>query len=467
MRTGTFATIFSVTAAFVLTLAFGVQKTCSAPAGNDAQAPQTFRRTLPGGVTVELVAVSNPLIESNKSARRGDGKQHSYWWQPGGDLIEEPEFRRSLFFAGSQVWEFLVRVEGAPSASVTAALPGHDARPNDVTTTAAKRLSGEIWPDAYVVAVPLNEHVHSASLAVSVATGEWKDAWVRMADWAALDRDTSISGDGPVVFTAPRQAGRDVEVAGTYCCVDSAVRVVAIDKHNGLHVADVRGGGDGNGVARRVFVFSDLRLADMGELKFQTREYNQHVTFDNVIVAPDHALDALNWTKREALFGKPAPELRDIKGWKNGGPITLAELRGKVVLLDFWHYQCGSCIVDMPRLMELHDRYKDKGLVVIGVHAANAESIEMMDRELAAARERNWKGRDLPFLVALDGSGAAAAAGSAAKQWGTTTAAYGVTDTGWPSTFVIGRDGKLIGEFYPAAKDAQQRIERLLAGKGQ
>lgn len=464
MNKQTLGTALAMVAAFVLSLGAAARPCRSAPPDGGARAAQAYRRTLPGGVTVELVAVSNPFIEFNKSARAGDGKRHAYWWQPGGALIEAPDFRRSRTFGDGRIWEFVLRVEGAPAASVTAALPGHETRPNAVTTTPVRRLSGETWPDAYVAAVPLDEHVHNVSLAVRVATGEWKDASVQVADWGTMDRDTSISGDGPVVFTAPRQAGDDVEVAATYSCVDSAVRVVVSDKKNVLHVADVWPGGDGDGLARRVFVFRNMRRADMGTLKFQVREYDRHVTFENVVVAPDHALDALNWTRREALFGKPAPELRDIKGWKNGGPITLSQLRGKVVLLDFWHYQCGSCILDMPKLMELHDRYKDRGLVVIGVHAANVGSIEAMDRELAGDRERIWKGRDLPFLVALDGGGAdAAPAGSAEKQWGATTAAYGVTDTGWPSTFVIGRDGTLLGEFYPAAKDAPQRIEQLLS----
>jgi thiol-disulfide isomerase/thioredoxin len=104
-------------------------------------------------------------------------------------------------------------------------------------------------------------------------------------------------------------------------------------------------------------------------------------------------------------LGRAAPELRDIKGWKNGAPVKLGDLRGKVVLLDFWGHWCGPCITAMPALMKLHDTFKDRGLVVVAVHDDSADSIEDVDRRLERVRTEVWGGRDLPFLVALDGGG--------------------------------------------------------------
>jgi thiol-disulfide isomerase/thioredoxin len=143
-------------------------------------------------------------------------------------------------------------------------------------------------------------------------------------------------------------------------------------------------------------------------------------------------------------MGKPAPELAQIKGWKNGGPVTLAELRGKLVLLDFWGYWCGPCLHAMPDLMALHDAFGDKGLVIIGVHDDSVASIAEMDSRLEQARQGRWNGRDIPFLVALDGGGETLIAGTDATAQGATTAAYGIA--AFPTTLLIGRQGEVIGK---------------------
>ncbi|OBI90525.1 cytochrome c biogenesis protein DipZ [Mycobacterium sp. 1245805.9] len=67
----------------------------------------------------------------------------------------------------------------------------------------------------------------------------------------------------------------------------------------------------------------------------------------------------------------PAPALTGITGWLNtpgGAPIDLAALRGKVVLIDFWAYSCINCQRAIPHAVGWYDRYRDDGLVVIGVH---------------------------------------------------------------------------------------------------
>jgi len=66
--------------------------------------------------------------------------------------------------------------------------------------------------------------------------------------------------------------------------------------------------------------------------------------------------------------GPPAPELH-AKGWLNSPPLTGNELAGKVVLYDFWTYSCVNCVRTLPHLRAWHDRYRDDGLVVIGVHS--------------------------------------------------------------------------------------------------
>ena len=134
-------------------------------------------------------------------------------------------------------------------------------------------------------------------------------------------------------------------------------------------------------------------------------------------------------TKVATLLGRPAPELQRITAWKNGGSVRLADLRGKVVVLDFWGYWCGPCLRAMPALMALHDQFADKGLVVIAVHDRSVKSIAEMDERIASARQTQWFGRDLPFLVALDGEGA-------------TTAAFGITS--FPTTLLIDQKGNVV-----------------------
>ncbi|MGK6315806.1 cytochrome c biogenesis protein DipZ [Neorhizobium sp. DT-125] len=65
----------------------------------------------------------------------------------------------------------------------------------------------------------------------------------------------------------------------------------------------------------------------------------------------------------------PAPSLAGAVEWLNSPPLTNEQLRGKVVLVDFWTYSCINCIRTVPYVRAWAEKYKDQGLVVIGVHA--------------------------------------------------------------------------------------------------
>src|SRR5439155_13741805 len=63
-----------------------------------------------------------------------------------------------------------------------------------------------------------------------------------------------------------------------------------------------------------------------------------------------------------------APPLHAGGVWINSKPFTLAQLRGKVVLVDFWTYSCINCLRTLPHLESWYGRYHRKGLVIVGVH---------------------------------------------------------------------------------------------------
>jgi WD40 repeat protein/beta-lactamase regulating signal transducer with metallopeptidase domain len=147
------------------------------------------------------------------------------------------------------------------------------------------------------------------------------------------------------------------------------------------------------------------------------------------------------------LVGKPAPELQKIKAWDGGTPVTMADLRGRFVLLQFWNEQSPF---RLGSLISVHDQFADqgKGLVIIVV-GRNARD--------SAAGFGGWKGilahapagnHAVPFRLALDGGGVTAIEGTDAVAYGATHAAFGVHSavdwTSWPVNILIGPDGTVL-----------------------
>jgi thiol-disulfide isomerase/thioredoxin len=168
------------------------------------------------------------------------------------------------------------------------------------------------------------------------------------------------------------------------------------------------------------------------------------------------------------LKGEPAPELQDIVAWKNGGPIKLSDLRGKVVLLEFWGHWCGPCVGRMPALFSAYDKYHDKGLVVIGIHvdAENGiDTVAKLDEKLVDVKKRLWKDRDLPFPVGLV-CRTRAPDGPDGKTKLKCPLVYDVYDiAGFPTGVLIDRQGRVVGECNVDCKPDELLLEKTIQEK--
>jgi len=143
-----------------------------------------------------------------------------------------------------------------------------------------------------------------------------------------------------------------------------------------------------------------------------------------------------------------APDFTGISQWLNSQPLTLASLRGKVVLIDFWTYSCVNCIRTLPYVKRWYETYRDAGFVVVGVHTP-----EFAFEHVPGNVEKAVRSFGLDYPVALD------------NHYGTWSA-WG--NRYWPAEYYIDRQGHVryahFGEGDYAKTEAV--IRTLLAEKG-
>ena len=106
--------------------------------------------------------------------------------------------------------------------------------------------------------------------------------------------------------------------------------------------------------------------------------------------------------RRPATAGGADPATADARyaingiAWINSPPLQLSDLKGKVVLVDFWECTCINCIRTMPYVKEWWARYKDRGLVIIGVHTPEFEFAKKVENVQGAV---NRFGITYPVVV--------------------------------------------------------------------
>lgn len=141
-----------------------------------------------------------------------------------------------------------------------------------------------------------------------------------------------------------------------------------------------------------------------------------------------------------------APELVPVEHWINSPPLTLGELRGQVVLVHFYAFQCHNCHANHGIYRRWHNELRDKGVVVIGIQTPETPK----ERDPAAVRaDAVSRGLDFPILVDLKSENW--------KAWGNTM---------WPTVYVVDKNGYIRhwwqGELNWQGATGDQTIERVV-----
>jgi cytochrome c biogenesis protein CcdA/thiol-disulfide isomerase/thioredoxin len=143
-----------------------------------------------------------------------------------------------------------------------------------------------------------------------------------------------------------------------------------------------------------------------------------------------------------------APEFKGLEHWINSQPLKKSELKGKVVLIDFWTYSCINCIRTQPYLKDWYKTYKDSGFEIIGVHAPEF-AFERNPKNVESAAKK----AGLTYPIALDND---------FSTWSAYKNQY------WPSTYLIDKGGK-VRRYHGGEggyKETEQAIRALLSEKG-
>jgi thiol-disulfide isomerase/thioredoxin len=146
-------------------------------------------------------------------------------------------------------------------------------------------------------------------------------------------------------------------------------------------------------------------------------------------------------------IGAAAPDFAGINGWLNSPPLDMKQLKGKVVLVDFWTFDCINCAHTIPHVEDWYARYRDQGLMVVGVHTPEY-SFEHDTGNLKNAVRR----LGIQYPIAQD------------NQYATWNA-YG--NQYWPALYLFDRSGRLVYSHLGEGRygETEQQIRTLLGLK--
>jgi peroxiredoxin len=142
----------------------------------------------------------------------------------------------------------------------------------------------------------------------------------------------------------------------------------------------------------------------------------------------------------------PAPEFRGVTQWVNSEPLTMAKLRGKVVLVHFWTNGCYNCVNNYPHYRAWQERYADKDVVIIGIHSPETPGERDVERIKAQASKHGLK-----FPIAVDND---------TSNWRAWNNRY------WPTVYVVDRRGRVRygweGELNYKGAKGEERVRKLV-----
>ncbi|APO76838.1 cytochrome-c biogenesis protein [Rhizobium etli 8C-3] len=144
----------------------------------------------------------------------------------------------------------------------------------------------------------------------------------------------------------------------------------------------------------------------------------------------------------------PAPSLNGAVEWLNSPPLATGQLRGKIVLIDFWTYSCINCIRTTPFVRAWYEKYKDQGLVVVGVHAPEFAFEKKIDNVKQAVSDFK-----IGYPVAIDNN---------YKIWRAFDNSY------WPAHYLIDAKGQIRYHHFGEGnyRQTEQAIQDLLREAG-
>lgn len=139
----------------------------------------------------------------------------------------------------------------------------------------------------------------------------------------------------------------------------------------------------------------------------------------------------------------PAPAFThtDPADWLNSAPLTWEGLRGKVVLMDFWTFECWNCYRSFPWMNDLEARLQPLGLQVIGVHTPEFEHEKVRENVAAKAAEFGLRH---PIMLDNDFS-----------YWRAMNNRY------WPAFYLVDRQGRIRAAFYGETHAGDRRARRI------
>jgi thiol-disulfide isomerase/thioredoxin len=135
-----------------------------------------------------------------------------------------------------------------------------------------------------------------------------------------------------------------------------------------------------------------------------------------------------------------APDFKGISNWLNSSPLSMQDLRGKVVMVNFWTYGCYNCVNTLPYVTKLHAKYKDKGLVIVGVHTPEFPFEKSLSNVQAALKRHG-----IQYPVAQDNDSA---------TWDAYRNRY------WPAQYIVDQSGKIV--YSHAGEGAYDEIEKTI-----